>query len=640
MGNSFVAKVELFERKMGWHYVSVPTELSKPLEYLSDRGLIAVTAKIGNSSWPTSLLPMGDGTHFIALPAKVRKKENLARGIPVEVDFEIRARKIIIVGGVAGGASAAARLRRLDGTAEIIMFERGEHISFANCGLPYYIGGTIEDRGELLLQTPESFNRRFNIDVRVLSEVLTIDPIAKAVTVNDLNTGNKYTEKYDKLILAPGAAPIKPPIPGVDSSRVFTLRNVLDTDLIKDFIEKNRPQSAAIVGGGFIGIEMAENLKEIGLDVNIIELLDQIIAPLDIDMVCDVQHYLRQSGVSLHLNNGLQKITEQNGKLSLELTNGTLKADMLILAIGVKPESGIAKEAGLSINSRGGIIVDDHMRTSDPHIYAVGDAVEVIDFVTGQPTMVPLAGPANKQGRIAADNICGIPSVYNGTQGSSILKVFDMTVAATGINEKTAKRLNLDYDKVFIWLPGHAGYYPGAKPASTKVIFEKESGMILGAQMVGFYGVDKRCDVLATAIRAGMTAFDLAELELSYAPPYSSAKDPINMAGFTIENLLTGKVKQIHWHDVDALPRDGSVILLDVRTKWEAANGNIDGFINIPLDDLRERINELDKSKPVYVHCHSGMRSYIAARILTQNGFNAYNLSGGYRLYKAVLTKE
>jgi len=550
--------------------------------------------------------------------------------------------KTLIIGGVAGGASAAARLRRLDEHAEIMMFERSGYISFANCGFPYYIGGKIVDRGELLLQTPESFHSRFRVDVRVFSEVLSIDRAMKTVTVKNLRTGDIYLESYDKLILAPGAEPIKPPIPGSDSSRVFTLRSVADTDKIKGYIHENRPQSVAVVGGGFIGIEMAENLMGAGLEVSVIELADQVIAPLDIDMACDIHHYLRQCGVSLYLNNGLRSVAEKNGKLTLALSNGSdgsngsLETDMLIMAIGQKPESGLAKVAGLDLNHSGGILVDKHMRTCDPDIYAVGDAVEVVDFVTGRPVMIPLAGPANKQGRIAADNICGIPSAYQGTQGSSVLKIFDMTAAATGVNEKTAKRLNLDYDKAFVWLPGHAGYYPGAQPASTKVIFEKGTGKIWGAQMVGFFGVDKRCDVLATAIRAGMTAFDLTQLELCYAPPYSSAKDPVNMAGFVIENLLTGKVKQFHWHDVDALPRDGSVTLLDVRTEWEAAYGGIEGFVNIPLEDLRGRIGELDRAKPVYAHCHSGARSYMAARILSQNGFDVYHLGGGYRLYDAV----
>ena len=545
-------------------------------------------------------------------------------------------KKVLIVGGVAGGATAAARLRRLDESAEIIMFERGEHISFANCGLPYYIGGVIADRKALLLQTPDSFNRRFNVDVRVHSEVLAIDRGAKTVKVQNLKTGETYTESYDKLILAPGGAPIKPPIEGINLDRVFTLRNVDDTDKIKEYISKNKPKSAAVVGGGFIGIEMAENLREAGLDVSIIELSDQVIAPLDFDMVCDVHSHLRRHGVALYLNNGFQKIVEQGNGLRIVLQNGSLEADMVILAIGVRPESQLAREAGLNLNERGGIVVDKHMRSSDQDIYAVGDAIEVTDYVTGQPAMIPLAGPANKQGRIAADNISGIPSEYEGTQGSAVIKVFDMTVASTGINEKTTKRLDLNYDKVFLWLTGHAGYYPLSRPMSMKVLFEKEGGKILGAQIVGFDGVDKRCDVLAVAIRAGMTAGDLGRLELCYAPPYSSAKDPVNMAGYLIENVLTGKVKNFHWHKIDALHRDGSVTLLDVRSPIETRQGPMDGFINIPLDSLREKIKDMDPSKPVYVTCHSGLRSYAAARILTQNGFDVYNLSGGYRLYNAV----
>ena len=542
--------------------------------------------------------------------------------------------KIVIVGGVAGGATAAARLRRLDEHAEIVMFERGEHISFANCGLPYHIGGKISDREELLLQTPTSFRGRFNVDVRTRSEVISIDREAKTITVR---TGDMiYTETYDKLVLSPGGAPIVPPVEGIDSPRVFTVRNVADIDQLKAFIEQYQPRSAAVVGGGFIGIEMTENLKAAGLDVSVIELSDQVIAPLDIDMACDVHRHLWEHGVSLYLNNGLQKITAHSDGLALQLQNGALEADMLILAIGVKPESQLAKDAGLELNPRGGILVDRHMRSSDPDVYAVGDAVEVTDLVTGQPAMVPLAGPANKQARVVADNICGIASEYTGTQGSAIIKVFDMTAASTGLNEKSAKRLGLDYDKIFLWLPGHAGYYPGSKSMSMKVIFQRGRGKILGAQIVGFDGVDKRCDVLAVAIRAGMTAHDLAQLELCYAPPYSSAKDPVNMAGFAIENLLTGNVKNFHWHDVDALPRDGSVTLLDVRTPYEAGQGHIDGFINIPVDSLRERMGELDPSRPVYAHCHSGMRSYIAARILMQNGFEVYNLSGGYLLYRAV----
>jgi len=567
--------------------------------------------------------------------------------------------KIVIIGGVAGGATAAARLRRLDEAADIIMFERGEDISFANCGLPYYIGGVIEDRDDLLLQTPDSFKSRFNIDVRALHEVISINRVEKTVTVKNLRTDEVYLEDYDKLVLSPGGAPIKPPIEGINSERVFTLRNVADVDRIHAFIKKYRPKRAAIAGGGFIGLEMAENLAQAGLDVSVIELLDQVIPPVDPDVACDVHNYLRSCGISLYLKNGLKRITEdaqdtqdaqdaqdaqdtqdaqdaQAGGLSIELERNTISADMLIMSIGVKPESGLARSAGLDVNERGGIIVNTRMQTSDPDIYALGDAAETVDYVSGQPAMIPLAGPANKQGRIVADNICGIPSEYSGTQGSAVIKIFDMTIAFTGINEKTAKRLGLDYDKVFLWLPSHAGYYPGATFMSMKVIFDKESGKILGAQIAGFEGVDKRCDVFAVAIRAGMTANDLCRLELCYAPPYSSAKDPVNMAGYVIENTLSGKVKNFHWNEVDSLPRDGSVTLLDVRSPREFSAGHIDGFINIPLDELRGRIGELDKNKRVYVHCHSGLRSYNAARILSQNGFDVYNLSGGYRLYIAA----
>ena len=552
--------------------------------------------------------------------------------------------KIIIIGGVAGGATAAARLRRLDEKAEIIMFERGEHISFANCGLPYHIGGVIKDREKLLLQTPESFRRRFNVDVRVQSEALSIDRQKKTVTVRNKKTGETCTENYDKLILSPGASPVKPPVEGIDSGMVFTLRNVADMDRIKACIQEKQPRRAAVVGGGFIGIEMAENLKEAGLDVGIIELADQVITPLDMDMACEIHSYLQKKGIALYLGSGLKKITENKSGLTVELSSGAVETDMVVLAIGVKPESALARDSGLNVNSRGGILVDRQMRTSDPDIFAVGDAVEVADFVTGQAAMIPLAGPANKQGRIAADNIClkrccindGIPSEYSGTQGSAVIKIFDMTASFTGVNEKTAKRLGLNYDKIFLWLADHAGYYPGSSFLSLKVLFEKESGKILGAQIAGFGGVDKRCDVLAVAIRAGMTAKDLTQLELCYAPPYSSAKDPVNMAGYAIENLLTGKVKNFHWHDVDSLPRDGSVTLLDVRNPDEYAKACISGAINIPLDSLRERMVELDSAKPVYINCHSGLRSYVAARILTQNGFDVYNLSGGFRLYNIM----
>lgn len=545
-------------------------------------------------------------------------------------------RKIIIVGGVAGGASAAARLRRLDERAEIILFERGEYISFANCGLPYYIGGEIREKAALTLQTPQSFRTRFRVDVRIWSEVTAIHRDTKTVTVQNLKTGESDTECYDKLILSPGAEPVLPDIPGILSARVFTLRNIPDTYKITDFIENQIPQSAVVVGGGYIGVEMAENLKNAGLSVTLVEMTNQVIAPLDFDMACDVHRYLAQKGVRLMLGEAVRKIEETGSGLRITLEQGVIDADMVIIAVGVRPESGIAKAAGLAVNERAGIIVDENMRTSDEHIYAVGDAVEVTDFVTRQKSMIPLAGPANKQGRIAADHICGIACAYSGTQGSAILKVFDMTVATTGINEKTAKRLGLDYDKSFTYSASHASYYPGAVNMSIKTLFEKKSGRILGVQITGFDGVDKRCDVFATAIRAGMTGYDLTRLELCYAPPYSSAKDPVNMAGFVIENLLTGRVKNFHWHDVGALQQSSAVTLLDTRTVSEYDRGHIDGFINIPLDALRERLSEIPADKPVYVTCQVGLRGYIAARILVQNGYDTYNLSGGYRLYHSV----
>ena len=545
--------------------------------------------------------------------------------------------KILIVGGVAGGASAAARLRRLDEDAQIILFERGEYISFANCGLPYYIGGEITQKSALTLQTPQSFHARFNVDVRVWQEVTAIDRPGKTVEVKNHRTGESYTESYDKLILSPGAEPIKPSIPGIESDRVFTLRNIPDTFRIKEYIDANKPASAVVVGGGYIGVEMAENLRAAGLDVTLVEMLDQVIAPLDYDMACAVHRHMESKGVRLILGNGVKAISEENNMLRIALNDGEVSAELLLMAIGVRPESSIAKAAGLAMNERGCIVTGADMRTSDPDIYAVGDAVEVADFITGQKGFIPLAGPANKQGRIAADNICGLSSKYTGTQGSAILKVFDMTVATTGVNEKTAKRLGLCYDKSFTFSASHAGYYPGAAIMAIKTIFEKETGKLLGAQITGLDGVDKRCDVFATAIRAGMTAFDLTRLELCYAPPFSSAKDPVNMAGYVIENLIDGKVTNFHWHDVQDLPRDGSVTLLDVRTTEEYQAGTIDGFINIPVDELRGRLDALDPSKPVYVTCQVGLRGYAASRILMQKGFDVYNLSGGYALYSTIV---
>jgi len=551
--------------------------------------------------------------------------------------------KTIIVGGVAGGASAAARLRRLDERAEIIMLEQGEFISFANCGLPYYIGDEIADRNALTLQTPASFNARFGVDVRVFSRAVNIDRAGKTVEVEDLNTGKTYHESYDRLILSPGARPFIPQIEGIENENVFTVRSIPDAERIKERIAGAPAGRAAVVGGGYIGLETAENLKRAGMEVTIVEMAEHVIASLDYDMACQAQNYIRKRGIGLLLSNGLKAIEKTSGKLNLVLekpAGSDLAFDMVIVAAGVKPDTGLAGAAGLKLSGSGAIITDEGMLTSDENIYAVGDAVETQEFVTGKGGNIPLAGPANKQGRIAADNICGLKSKYKGTQGSSIMKIFDMTVAATGISEATAKKQGIDCDKVFTLSPSHATYYPGAREMSVKTVFEKGSGRILGAQIVGYEGVDKRCDVFAAAIRAGMTASELTELELCYAPPYSSAKDPVNFAGYVIENTLCGLVKNFHWHDVGALPRDGSLTLLDVRTAAESRGGGIEGFENIALASLREKLPQMDKAKPVYVHCRSGQRSYLACRILAQNGFDCYNLSGGYWLFKAIVDNE
>ena len=541
--------------------------------------------------------------------------------------------RTVIIGGVAGGATAAARLRRLREQDEIIILERGHHISFANCGLPYFIGGEIKDERMLTLQTPQSFKARFNIDVRVRNESVAVKPDKHIVVVRELDNNAEYELSYDKLILSPGAEPIKPPIEGVDLPHVFTLRNIPDTMKIKSYIEAENPKKAVVVGGGYIGVEMAENLVKAGLEVSIVELADHLIAPLDGDMAADVHSYLRDKGISLYLGNGVTKITENE----VFLQNGSISADMVILSVGVRPETSLAKKCGIELNQRGSIIVNKHMQTNFPDIYAVGDAIEVADLVTGEPSFIPLAGPANKQGRIAADNIAGIPSEYNGTQGSAIIKLFDMTIASTGLNEKRAKAMGIDFDKTYTFSASHASYYPGAKNMSVKILWDKQTLRLIGAQIVGFDGVDKRMDVLATAIRFGAKVTDLAELELCYAPPFGSAKDPVNMAGFVAENIITGKMKQFFWHDVEDLPRDGSVTLLDVRTKTEVARGKIDGFFNIPLDELRDNLDKIPKNKPVYVHCHSGLRSYIACRILEGHGLKCYNLAGGWRLYESVL---
>ena len=544
--------------------------------------------------------------------------------------------KTLIIGGVAGGATAAARLRRLDESSEIIILERGEYVSFANCGLPYYVGGIISEKGNLTLQTPESFKARFNIEVRTCNNAVRIDPERKTVTVHNLRTDEIYEEAYDKLILSPGAEPIRPNIEGNDARHVFTLRNIPDTMQVKKYIESARPNTAVVVGGGYIGLEMAENLALAGLKVSVVELSDQLIAPLDFDMAADVHRYVKSKGIKLYLNNG---VTAINGS-TVVLQNGEIDADMIIIAVGVRPETKLAKECGIETNARGSILVNPHMQTNISDIYAVGDAVEVVDFITKTPAFIPLAGPANKQGRIAADHIAGTPSAYKGTQGSAVLKLFDMTIATTGINEKAAKAAGIDYDKTYTYSGSHASYYPGASMMSIKALWDKKTLKLLGAQIVGFDGVDKRLDVLATAIRFGAKITDLAELELCYAPPFGSAKDPVNMLGFVAENVVTGKMKQFFWHDVESLPRDGSVTLLDTRTLLEVSRGKIEGFIHIPLDSLRSRIHEIPKDKPIYVHCHSGLRSYIACRILSGNGFDCYNLAGGWRLYESVINER
>ena len=545
--------------------------------------------------------------------------------------------KVVIIGGVAGGATAAARIRRLDEQAEIVVFERSGYISYANCGLPYYIGGVIEDPEALTLQTPESFFSRFRVTMKVRHEVTAIHPERKAVSVKNLETGELFEESYDKLLLSPGAKPTQPRLPGLGSEKIFTLRTVEDTFRIKEYIQEKQPKSAVLAGGGFISLELAENLRELGMDVTIVQRPKQLMNPFDADMAAFIHGEMRKHGVRLALGHTVEGFEEKDSGVDVLLKDeAPLHADMVVLAIGVSPDTGLAKDAGLELGIKGSILVNDRMETSVPDIYAVGDAVQVKHFVTGQDALIALAGPANKQGRIAADNICGGDSRYSGSQGSSVVKVFDLTAAATGVNETNAGKAGLSVDSVVLSPMSHAGYYPGGKVMTMKVVFEKETYRLLGAQIVGYEGVDKRIDVLATAIRAGLKATQLKELELAYAPPYSSAKDPVNMAGFMIENIANGVLKQWHLEDVDKLPRDGSVTLLDTRTVGEYAGGHIDGFTNIPVDELRERLGELDKSKPVYVICQSGLRSYIACRILSGYGFECYNFSGGFRFYDAV----
>lgn len=546
--------------------------------------------------------------------------------------------KVVIVGGVAAGATAAARLRRLDEQAEILIFERSGYISYANCGLPYYIGDVITDPEALTLQTPEQFFARFRVQVRVRHEVTALHPERKTVSVTDLATGRTFEESYDKLILAPGARPTQPRLPGVGLERVFTLRTVEDTFRIKEFIQKNKPRSAVLAGGGFIGLELAENLRELGMEVTIVQRPKQLMNPFDADMAALIHAEMRRHGVQLALGSTVEGFAPTNrGVEVLRKDEPSLQADMVVLAIGVTPDTALAKSAGLALGIKDSILVNDRLETSVPDVYAAGDAVQVRHAVTGQDALISLAGPANKQGRIIADNICGMDSRYTGSQGSSVVKVFSMTAAATGVNEKNARNAGFDPEAVILSPMSHAGYYPGGRLMTMKLVYDKPTLRVLGAQIVGYEGVDKRIDVLATAIHAGMTAPQLKELDLAYAPPYSSAKDPVNMAGFMAEDLDQGLVQQWRAEDEPALPRDGSVQLVDVRTQAEYAAGHIDGFINLPVDQLREHLEQLDKTKPVYLVCQSGLRSYIASRILKGSGFACSHLAGGYRFYAAVV---
>jgi NADPH-dependent 2,4-dienoyl-CoA reductase/sulfur reductase-like enzyme/rhodanese-related sulfurtransferase len=547
------------------------------------------------------------------------------------------ATKLLIIGGVAGGATAAARARRLDEQAEIILFERGAHISFANCGLPYYIGQVIKDRSKLLVSTPKAFRDRYNIDIKVFSEVTAIDTKNRQVEVKNLKTGDSYRESYDKIILSPGAKPLRPPFEGIDMDNIFNLRDIPDAERIKAYVDTKKPASAVIVGGGFIGLEMVENLVYRGVKTTIVEILDQVMPSLDYDMAAMIHSHLKEKGVICELGNGVKSFSRDGDRLIVSTEKGhAIECDMVILSIGIRPENRLAREAGLEIGETGGIKVDATMRTSDHNIYAVGDAVEIKDFITGLPTMIPLAGPANKQGRIAADNALGRKSIFKGTLGTSVVKIFDLTVASTGATEKVLKRSKIPYLMSYTHSDSNASYYPGAETMAIKLIFSPRSGQILGAQIVGKKGVDKRIDVLATAIRGAMTVYALEELELAYAPPYSSAKDPINIAGFVAANILKGDVENINWNELDDLDRDKN-LFIDLRNKKElATSGVIEGALHIPLHELRGKITELDKDKNYVLYCASGLRSYLGYRILLQNGFNSRNLSGGYKTYSVV----
>ena len=548
-------------------------------------------------------------------------------------------KKVIIVGGVAGGASTAARLRRLSEAMDIIMFEKGEYISFANCGLPYYIGEVIKEREKLLVQTVEQMSKKFNMDIRNFSEVIKIDKENKKVQVKNHRNGEVYEENYDVLVLSPGASPIKPPFKGIETAdNLFTLRNIPDTDKIKSYVDTKQINHATVIGGGFIGLEMAENLNKRGIKITLIEASSQVMAPLDEEMASIIHEHLIDKGVELILKDGVDAFEEDCKKVVLS-SGREIATDMIILSIGVRPETTIAKEAGLKLNERGAIIVDKYMKTSEESIYALGDAVEIKDFVNKQPTMIPLAWPANRQGRIVADNISGRKTEYKGTLGSSVAKVFDYTVATTGNNEKNLKKLGLEYKALHIHPSSHAGYYPGSAALSFKFLFNPSNGTIYGAQGVGLHGVEKRIDMIAMAIKAGLKAEDLQDVEPCYAPPYNSAKDPVNMMGYYSANIMDGLVKTIQWNEVDEIDEATSLII-DVREARELNTGRILNSINIPLGQLRKRLNEIPRDKKIYVTCQVGLRGYLACRILEEHGFQCFNIDGGVKTYLAVKKAE
>lgn len=544
-------------------------------------------------------------------------------------------KKIVIVGGVAGGATAAARLRRLSEQDEIVLVERGEYISFANCGLPYYIGGVITDRNKLLVQTAAGMARRFKLDIRNLSEVTQIHRDRQTVSIRDLESGREYEEDYDILVLSPGAKPIVPRLPGIGEAKaLFTLRSIPDTDRIKSYIDHHQPKHAVVIGGGFIGVEMVENLRERGIDVTLIEMANQVMTPLDIEMAAIVQKHMQKHGVELIFEDSVQAFHQQG--TIVELSSGRqIDTDMVVMAIGVQPENQLAEQAGLELGVRGAIQVNRSLQTSDPRIYAVGDAIEVVDFVGGHKTVVPLAWGANRQGRIAADHINGFDVEFGGVLGTAIAKVFDLTVATTGNNEKTLRQMGKPYQAIHIHPNSHAGYYPGASVISLKLLFAPDTGRIYGAQAIAEAGADKRIDVIATAMKGGLTVHDLQDLELAYAPPYSSAKDPVNMAGYVAANIVDGLAETVQWHEIDHIVHQGG-LLIDVRDAKERENGYIPGSVHIPLNDLRDRLSEIPQDKTVYVSCQVGLRGYLASRILAGHGYQVKNVDGGYRTYSSV----